>query len=64
MPETNVASPLALATPDQVAKALNVKVLTLRNWRSLRRGPSYVKAGRAVRYRWSEVDAWLRESTK
>jgi hypothetical protein len=64
MAETSVASPPALATPEQVAQALEVKVLTLRNWRSLRRGPDYVKAGRAVRYRWEDVNAWLNEGSK
>lgn len=37
-------------TEHQVAEALGLSVQTLRNWRSLRKGPAYTKYGRAVRY--------------
>jgi predicted DNA-binding transcriptional regulator AlpA len=32
---------------------------TLQNWRLFSRGPRWYKVGRAVRYRVSDVEAWL-----
>jgi excisionase family DNA binding protein len=50
-----------------LAEILNVPVATLANWRYQGRGPRFVKVGRHVRYRRSDVEAWLernaREST-
>jgi hypothetical protein len=43
-----------LLTDKQAAEYLNIGLQTLRNWRGLRRGPDYVKLGRAIRY--SETD--------
>ena len=37
---------------------LGVSLQTGRNWRSLRRGPPYLKLGRAVRYPLAELLAW------
>ena len=34
----------------QAAEYLGISVQTLRNWRSKRRGPAYLKLGRCVRY--------------
>jgi excisionase family DNA binding protein len=46
---------------------LGVPVGTLANWRYQGKGPRFVKVGRHVRYRRSDVEAWLelhvREST-
>jgi hypothetical protein len=48
---------LALLTPDQVSNILGVKKHTLAVWRSYGRYQlSFVKAGRLVRYRSSDVD--------
>lgn len=35
-----------------------VSVGTLRNWRALRIGPTFVKIGKAVLYPVAELDAW------
>lgn len=43
----------------QVATRLNVSVPTVQKWRFLRRGPAYVKCGRAVRYRPEDLEAFL-----
>lgn len=37
---------------------------TLRNWRSLGKGPAYVKAGGRVLYPVKEVEAWEKARTK
>jgi hypothetical protein len=47
-------------TPEEVADRYRggVSVGTLRNWRAMRIGPSYVKIGKAVLYPVDELDAW------
>lgn len=54
--------PEALATTAEVADFLReVPKHTLEQWRSQGKGPKYLKVGRHVRYRWSDVNAWLDE---
>lgn len=48
-----------LVAPDDVAEYVGVSSKTLAQWRYLGSGPRFVKAGRCVRYRWSDVEAWL-----
>lgn len=48
-----------LLSPDELADYLKVPVKTIYNWRTKREGPRAVKVGRHVRYRQSEIDAWL-----
>ncbi|MBX9451515.1 MAG: helix-turn-helix domain-containing protein [Mesorhizobium sp.] len=47
-------------TPEEVSQRYRGTVSpgTLRNWRSMRIGPSFVKIGKAVLYPVSELDAW------
>ncbi|GGA51253.1 DNA-binding protein [Nitratireductor aestuarii] len=47
-------------TPEEVADRYRggVSLGTLRNWRALRLGPSFVKIGKAVLYPIEELDAW------
>lgn len=45
------------------ADYLGVAVRTLENWRCRRYGPRYVKIGGSVRYRQSDLDAWLAAQT-
>ncbi|WP_333836028.1 helix-turn-helix transcriptional regulator [Novosphingobium sp.] len=47
-------------TPEEVAERYRggVSVGTLRNWRAMRLGPSFVKVGKAVLYPVDELDAW------
>ncbi|SEC95136.1 DNA binding domain-containing protein, excisionase family [Amycolatopsis tolypomycina] len=48
-----------LATPSQLAEYLGIPEATLSQWRARGKGPKWTRVGRHVRYRWSEVDAWL-----
>ncbi|GAA3172752.1 hypothetical protein GCM10010531_27850 [Blastococcus jejuensis] len=50
-------NPLA-ATPE-VAAYLGVPVQTLYVWRTKSEGPRAVRVGKHLRYRWSDVDAWI-----
>ncbi len=56
-----------LLDDEKLSSVLDVSVGTLANWRYQGRGPRFVKVGRHVRYRRSDVEDWLernaREST-
>lgn len=52
-----------LYTPAQVSKLLGVSVKTLEKWRWERRNLPFVKLGTAVRYRGSDLEAWLDANT-
>lgn len=47
-------------TPEEVAERYRggISVGTLRNWRAMRLGPSFVKVGKAVLYPIDALDAW------
>lgn len=47
-------------TPEEVTERYRgeVSVGTLRNWRAMKIGPSFVKIGKAVLYPIVELDAW------
>lgn len=50
---------LGLMQPEELAVMLDVSTDTLREWRRTQRGPDYVRAGKNVLYRESDVKAWL-----
>lgn len=52
-----------LYTPAQVSQMLGVSVKTLEKWRWERRNLPYVKLGTAVRYKESDLEAWLGANT-
>jgi hypothetical protein len=52
-----------LLTEVQSAEVLNLSMRTLQAWRTRRTGPSFVRAGRAIRYRRSDLDAWVAANT-
>jgi excisionase family DNA binding protein len=43
--------------------ALGISSVTATKWRAKAKGPPFIKVGRLVRYRRSDVDAWLRSNT-
>lgn len=47
-------------TPEEVSERYRggVSVGTLRNWRAMKVGPSFVKIGKAVLYPIEELEAW------
>lgn len=49
----------SLATTPQVAAYLDVPDATLIAWRYKGTGPSFIRVGRHIRYRWSDIEAWL-----
>ncbi len=42
----------------EASRVLNLAVQTLRNWRTMRRGPSYLKMGGSVRYNLRDLEAY------
>jgi predicted DNA-binding transcriptional regulator AlpA len=43
----------------QVAAALGMSIASVRRWRLLRRGPQFIKLGRAVRYDRRKLEEWV-----
>jgi excisionase family DNA binding protein len=43
----------------EAARYLGLQPTTLEAWRCRGEGPSFVKLGRAVRYRQADLDAWI-----
>lgn len=57
---SGVSAAEPLVTQEVLAKYLGIPETTLEQWRSRGGGPDYVKVGaRHVRYRLSEVNAWM-----
>lgn len=52
------------ATPDEIAKALRTTVSQLSQMRHRDTGPPFVKFGRRVLYRWSDVNEYLETNTQ
>ena len=51
---------LGLLTQEELALLLEVTTETLREWRRLKQGPDFVKAGKGVMYREMDVQEWLK----
>lgn len=48
-----------MLTPEELAAETKVPVRTLYAWRYQGTGPRSIKVGRHLRYRRSDIDAWL-----
>jgi predicted DNA-binding transcriptional regulator AlpA len=49
----------SLLSEEQLAEIIGKPARTLRQWRYIGVGPKYLKLGATVRYRPSDVEAWL-----
>ena len=56
--------PSELIDEPTLASRLGVSRSTLQSWRYTGRGPRFIKLGRMVRYRSTDIDAYLRENTR
>ena len=54
-------TPQRLLNEREVATSCSISVLTLRKWRSEKRGPRFIKISTLVRYRPEDIDAWIAE---
>lgn len=59
MSENNTSPNRRLLTQKELAEYLQVPVRTIEDWRTREYGPKFLRVGRRVRYRESDVDAWL-----
>ena len=50
-----------LLTAGELAVYLGVPVATLYAWRYRGQGPAGFRVGKHLRYRWSDVECWVRE---
>lgn len=53
----------ALLRPAEAAALIKKPERTLGQWRYEGRGPRYIKVGRDVRYRATDIEKWLDENT-
>lgn len=58
------ADDLTLFDTKVAADLMGINHLTLQNWRSTGKSPRYVKVGRSIRYRLSDIKAWLEAQTR
>jgi hypothetical protein len=62
-PFTPLSSPMFLTLEEVVERYRGqVSAGTLRNWRSMRIGPSFIKIGKAILYPLEELDRWDRRN--
>jgi hypothetical protein len=47
----------------EAAKVMGLAAQTLRNWRHMRKGPKYLKMGRAVRYDLVDIVEFMKNNT-
>lgn len=52
-------TPRHTLTPADASKYIGFSVWWLKNARRKGHGPAYIRCGRAIRYRVSDLDAWL-----
>lgn len=53
-----------LMKPTDLSAHIETSPAVLANWRYLGVGPKFIKLNRSVRYRVSDVEAWLDEQTR
>lgn len=53
--------PGVLLTERELALAIHVSRRTLQYWRQTASGPAFMRAGRHIRYRVSDVTEWLEQ---
>ena len=55
-------SRLGLITAEELGLMLDVTPETLREWRRLKQGPDFVRVGKGVMYRESDIKDWLKDN--
>lgn len=61
-PPSHTNDDIALFTQDELAAKLKVSRGILRQWRRKLRGPAFVRVGRNIMYRPSDVADWLKQN--
>ena len=55
---------MQLLTENETATTLKCTKAALRRWRRERRGPRFVKLGRLIRYRLSDIETFVDQNTE
>lgn len=63
MSTTNPPDIDQLLSPAELADYLSIPVQTIYQWRHRGDGPPGYRVGRHVRYRWTDIQAWLDDQT-
>ncbi len=50
-------------TTEELRTKYGLHPRTMANWRTQRKGPSYIKAGRKILYSTEELENWLKKQT-
>jgi excisionase family DNA binding protein len=53
---------MELMNPREAAAYLRVSMATLAKWRTLRKGPSYTRTGKTVKYDKKALDSYLKKN--
>lgn len=61
-PGVDLRARLGLISQEELATMLEVSTDTLREWRRLKQGPDFVRTGKAVMYRETDVQEWLKRN--
>lgn len=64
MQNTTQTKPVTVMTVTQAAEYLGLAVSTLNKWRCHGGGPVFIKMGRAVRYRSTDLEQFIADMTK
>jgi hypothetical protein len=59
----NISETEPLLMEVQAARLLNLSPRTLQNWRITCNGPPFIRVGRAIRYRRSDLTVWINANT-
>lgn len=63
-PNTDVIGDSELLDESRLAAKLGVSRSTLQSWRYAAKGPRFIKVGRLIRYRNTDVEMYLRAQTR
>lgn len=61
-PGAKLRERLGLISQEELADMLEVTRETLREWRRLKQGPDYVRVGKSVFYRESDIHDWMKRN--
>jgi hypothetical protein len=53
----------ALISGRELSREFGIPERTLDQWRYLGRGPRFIRVGRHIRYRRTDIEAWLADNT-
>lgn len=63
--QDNIYKPSDLLTTNESSVVIKAAPATMRNWRTLKKGPRWVRVGqKMIRYRYADLEAFIAASTE